>query len=153
MPEGHQSGDGFDMAKNTITIDSSSEDVGGGWFTTPPRGRPRQAAQCRQQQSFAAAAAKATGSVTVAPITAHGPPIPMGPATTEMTKADLDKLPKPDVIRTFNQRFNGSMAANMKLSKDTIIASYLAKINAPPPQPKAPPRPPPTLLTTQYTVV
>ena len=78
MPEGHQSGDGFDLAKNTITIDSSSEDVGGGWFTTPPRGQPRQAAQRRQQQSFAAAAAKATGSATVAPITAHGPR-PHGP--------------------------------------------------------------------------
>ena len=39
MPEGHQSGDGFDPAKNPIYVDSSSEDVGGGWFTTPPRGR------------------------------------------------------------------------------------------------------------------
>ena len=74
-------------------------------------------------------------------------------AGLELTKVDLDKLPKPDVICTFNQRFNGSMVANTKLSKDAIIASYLAKVNAPPPQPKAPPRPPPTLSTTQYTVI
>ena len=40
MPDGHQSGDGFDAAKNTITIDSSSDnDAGGGWLTTPPHNR------------------------------------------------------------------------------------------------------------------
>jgi hypothetical protein len=126
MPEGHQSGDVFDIAKNTITVDSSSEDVGSGWFTTPPCGRrPHQAAQ-RRQRSFAAAAATAAApTMTTAP-----PNTTSGPATTEMTKADLDKLPKPDVIRTFNQRFNGGMPANTKLSKDAVIASYLAKVSS-----------------------
>ena len=70
-----------------------------------------------------------------------------------MSKADLDLLSKPDVIRTFNLRFNGGMPANTKLSKEAIIASYVAKTNAPPPKPKNPPRPPPALTTTQYTVI
>ena len=139
MPEGHQSGDGFDPAKNPIYVDSSSEDVGGGWFTTPPRGRRQRQAAAKRQQSFAAAAA--------------ANPAPKTPATSELTKEDLDKLPKPDVIRTYNQRFNGNMAANTKLSKEAIIASYLAKINAPTPPPKAPPRANPTPTTTQYTIV
>ena len=69
-----------------------------------------------------------------------------------MTKADLDLLSKPDVIRTFNQCFNGSMPANTKLSKEAIIASYIVKTNAPPPKPKMP-RPSPVLTTTQYTVI
>ena len=122
MPEGHQSGDSFNPAKNTIDVDdSSNEDVGGGWFTTPPRGRRQRQAAAKHQQSFAAAAA------------ANPAPTNPAPTPSELSKADLDKLPKPDVIRTYNQRFNGNMAANTKLSKDAIIASYLAKINAPPP--------------------
>ena len=145
MPEGHQSGDGFDPAKNTIAVSSDSDDVGGGWFTTPPRNRRQRQAASKRQQSFAAAAAS---TPPAAPTAAH--PSPAGP---ELTKADLDNLSKPDVIRTYNQRFRGSMAANTKLSKDAIVASYLAKVNAPPPPPKAPPRPGPTLSTTQYTVV
>ena len=144
MPEGHQSGDGFDPAKNTITINSDSDDVGGGWFTTPPRNRRQRQAAAKRQQSFAAAVA--------APAAAH-PTLPAQAPIQELTKADLDKLPKPDVIRTYNQRFNGSMAANTKLSKDAIVASYLAKINAPPPPPKTPPKPTPPPTTTQYTIV
>ena len=144
MPEGHQSGDGFDAAKNPITISSDSDDAGGGWFTTPPpRNRRQRQAAAKRQQSFATAAA------------AHAAPNPPAapPAGPELTKADLDKLAKPDIIRTYNQRFRGSMATNTKLSKDAIVASYLAKVNAPPPPPKAPPRPGPTLTTSQYTVV
>ena len=145
MPEGHQSGDGFDPAKNTITIDSSSDDAGGGWFTTPP---PRNRHQCqavaKRQQSFAPAAA---AQPPAAPPTASSGPL------SGMSKADLNLLSKPDVICTYNLRFNGGMPANTKLSKEAIIASYVAKTNAPPPKPKSPPRPPPALTTTQYTVI
>ena len=150
MLEGHQSGDSFNVAKNTINIDSSSDNAGGGWLTTPPRSRHAHQAAQHRQRSFVAAATLATGSTAPMPISTHGPAVPV---TMDLSKADLDQLSKPDVIWTFNQCFNHSVPANTKLSKEALITSYIAKTNAPLPKAKPAPCQPLPLTTTQYTVV
>ena len=140
MPDGLQLGNGYDA------IPSEEE---ANWLR--PSGRQnRRSNQPSKLMSFATAAATPTLCL-VAPMA------PLGPTTTatELTKADLDKLPRTGLIRTFNMRFNRGMAARTQLSKDAIITSYLAKINTPALKPKTTPSAPTTtkLSTTQYTVV
>ena len=150
MPDGHQSGVGLEPAKNTIDFDAIPSEEEANWLRPSGRQNHRRS-QPPKPTSFAAAAA----SPIPRPAAFSAP---LGPTSTtnELTKADLDKLPKADLIRTFNMRFNGGMATKTQLSKDAIVASYLAKINAPAPKPRAPmptPNAGTKLSTTQYTVV
>ena len=124
-----------------------SEEEGGNWLR--PTGHQNRRRNQREPASFAVAVSTPIANPT--PATAMNPAI----ATRDLSKADLDKLPKADVIRAFNSRFNGGMSSNTKMSKDSIVATYIAKSNAPPPPPTRPKplSPPKVLSTTQYTVV
>src|SRR5260221_3534006 len=75
-------------------------------------------------------------------------------ASTDLTKADLDKLPQDQVRRIYNARFHTNMPAKTTATKDAIIANYVARSHAAPRPPTAPkPQTPKVLTTTQYTIV
>ena len=130
----------FPPITDAIDVDAIPSEEEANWLR--PSGR--QNWRRNQPASFAAAAATPVAN----PATAVTP-------STDLNKADLDKLSKADLIRIFNARFNGGMATKTQLSKDAIVASYIAKTNAPAPKPKPqqPAAKPAALTTTQYTVV
>jgi hypothetical protein len=105
---------------------------GSGWITIPHKGK---------KLSFAVAAA--AGSVpspsptTTTAVTAVNP----NPAL-DLSKADLDKLSKEGVHKLYNAGFNVNVPKATKLTKDQLIATYVARSNAPivpnPPQAQGP---------------
>jgi hypothetical protein len=140
---------------NMIDADAipSEEDGGANWLRPSGcqnqhhRGKPKP-----KPSTFAAVAATPTPAPTPVWMAPLGPTIP--PAS-DLCKSDLQLLPRADLIHTFNARFNGGMSLKTQLSKDTIIASYIAKSNTPvvQPKPKPPPQPARPATTTQYTIV
>ena len=156
MPEDFQEGDSFppitlskdhpvfeienriNLAENEIITE-----VPAGWITVPRKGK---------KVSFAAAVKATTPPPSqdkIPPITQIHPNLAL-----DLTKADLDTKTKEEVRRLFNLRFNTNISQRTKMTKDALIASYIAKSNAPP-APPTPPRPqvPKILTTTQYTIV
>ena len=117
--------------------------VPGRWITPNPKWRGCRAA------SWATVAAKP------APTPAPAPPIasPLPPSiSTDLTKADLEKLPKEALHKVYGNHFGTCVKATT--SKDVIIASYVARVHAPAKLPVAPKPPTPkAIASTQYTVV
>ena len=120
--------------------------VPGGWITPNPRRRGRKAA------SWASVAAQPAPPSAPAPPVASSLPLPPPSASTDLTKADLEKLPKEALRKVYGDRFGTRVKATT--SKDAIIASYVARVHAPAKLPAAPKPPTPKAITsTQYTVV
>ena len=143
------------ITTDVIDVDAipSEEDGRANWLR--PSGRQNQHHRSKPKpklSTFTAAVATPTPAPTPVWMAPLGPTIP--PAS-DLCKSDLQLLPRADLIRTFNARFNGSMSSKTQLSKDAIIASYIAKSNAPvvQPKPKPPPQPARPATTTQYTIV
>ena len=143
------------ITNDVIDIDAipSEEDGGANWLR--PSGRQNQHHRGKPKPkptTLAAAVATPTPTPTPVWMAPLGPTIP--PAS-DLCKSDLQLLPRADLIRTFNTRFNGGMSTKTQLSKDAIIAAYIAKSNAPvvQPKPKPPTLPTRPAATTQYTVV
>jgi len=117
--------------------------VPGGWITPNPKWHGRKTTL------WAAVAAKP------APAPAPAPPVasPLPPSiSTDLTKADLERLPKEALHKVYGDRFGTHVKATT--SKDAIIASYVARIHVPTKLPVAPKPPTPKAITsTQYTVV
>jgi len=96
----------------------------------------------------------ATPVPTPAPAPPVASPLPLFPPSisTDLTKADLEKLPKEALRKVYGDRFGTCVKA--MTSKDAIITSYVTCIHAPAKLPVAPKLPTPKAITsTQYTVV
>ena len=156
MPEDFQEGDGFPpiaLSKDHLVFEIENRvnlaeneivaEVPAGWITVPRKGK---------KVSFAAAVKATTPTPSqdkIPPITQVHP----SPAL-DLTKADLDTKTKKEVRRLFNLHFNTNISQRTKMTKDALIASYIAKSNAPPVPPTTPkPQVPKVLTTTQYTIV
>ena len=156
MPEDFQEGDGFSpiaLSKDHPVFEIENRvnlveneivaEVPASWITVPRKGK---------KVSFAAAVKATTPppSQDKIPTITQVHPSP----ALDLTKADLETKTKEEVRRLFNLRFNTNISQWTKMTKDALIASYIAKSNAPP-TPPAPPKPqaPKILTTTQYTIV
>jgi len=79
---------------------------------------------------------------------------PVSSISTDLTKANLEKLSKDQVCQVYNDWFSTSMLAKTTASKDAIITSYIAKTHMPAKLPTAPkPQAPKAITSTQYTIV
>jgi len=134
----------LDFDKDVRTSDVVT--IPGGWIIPNPKQHGHKAI------SWATVVAKL--ALTLAPAPPVASPLPLFPPSisTDLTKADLEKLPKEALCKVYGDHFGTRVKATT--SKDTIIASYVARIHAPAKLPVAPKLPTPKAITsTQYTVV
>ena len=134
----------LDFDKDVCPSDVVS--VPGRWITPNPKCRGRKAT------SWATVAAQPAPSRAPAPPVTSPLPFSLPSISTDLMKADLEKLPKEALRTVYGDRFGTHVKATT--SKDAIIASYVARVHAPAKLPVAPKPPAPKAITlTQYTVV